>query len=187
MQELNLYRLFTDRINEKKIPYAITGSVAAIIYGEPRMTHDIDIVIDANTGRVEDFIKAFPQNEFYCPPAEVLKIEILRNNRGHCNIIHKETGFKADIYFTGKDPFLRWAIADSIKIDFENSKIAVAPIEYVITKKLEFYKEGQSQKHIEDIKAILLNSKDQIDFPKLQKYIKESGLIKEWELTTNQQ
>ncbi len=126
MHELNLYRLFTDRLNDKKIPYAITGSVAAIIYGEPRMTHDIDIVLEVNAGRVEDLIKAFPANEFYCPPVEVLKIEILKASRGHCNIIHNETGFKADIYFTGRDPFQRWAIEGSKNFDFENSQIAVA-------------------------------------------------------------
>ncbi len=105
MQELNLYRLFTDRLNDKKIPYAITGSVAAIIYGEPRMTHDIDLIIEVNTGRVEDFIKAFPDNEFYCPPAEVSKIEILKTSRGHCNIIHHKTGFW-NIHPFGKSGYL---------------------------------------------------------------------------------
>jgi hypothetical protein len=39
MQELNLYQLFTEKLNNKKIPYAVTGSVASIVYGEPRMTH----------------------------------------------------------------------------------------------------------------------------------------------------
>ena len=55
MQELSLYQLFTERLNSKKIPYAVTGSVASIIYGQPRMTHAIDIVINLNTNRVEEF------------------------------------------------------------------------------------------------------------------------------------
>ena len=46
MQELSLYQIFTEKLNSKKIPYAVTGSVASIIYGQPRMTHDIDIVIN---------------------------------------------------------------------------------------------------------------------------------------------
>ncbi len=82
MRELNLYQIFTDKLNKYKINYAVTGSVASIIYGEPRMTHDIDIVIEININNVDDLVKAFPAEEFYCPPLEVLKIEILRKSRG---------------------------------------------------------------------------------------------------------
>lgn len=42
MQELNLFLIFTERLNKLKIPYIITGSVASIVYGEPRVTHDFD-------------------------------------------------------------------------------------------------------------------------------------------------
>jgi hypothetical protein len=182
MQDLNLYQLFTDKLDAKKIPYAVTGSVASIIYGEPRMTHDIDIVIEMSVNQVEDFIKAFPVEEFYCPPVEILKIEILRTSRGHCNIIHYETGFKADIYFSGENQFQKWAITNARYFDYNESKIAIAPPEYVIVKKLEFYKEGQSQKHINDIKAIIFNSKELINFPLLEEYISGFGLKKEWQL-----
>jgi len=185
MQDLNLYQLFTDKLNIRKIPYAVTGSVASIIYGEPRMTHDIDIVIEMSADRVEDFIKAFPEDEYYSPPAEILKIEILRTNRGHCNIIHNATGFKADIYFQGENQFQRWAITNARYFDFNDSQIAIAPPEYVIVKKLEFFKEGQSQKHINDIKAIILNSKELINFSLLEEYISGFGLKKEWELCTS--
>jgi len=182
MQELNLYQLFTDKLNNGKIPYAVTGSVASIIYGEPRVTHDIDIVMELNVNRVEDFAKAFPSDEFYCPPVEILKIEILKSNRGHCNIIHNKTGFKADIYFQGENQFQKWSITNARHFDFNGSKISIAPPEYVIVKKLEFYKEGNSQKHISDIKAIIFNSKDLIDFPLLEKKISAFGLAAEWEL-----
>ncbi len=182
MPELNLYQLYTEKLNNCKIQYAVTGSVASIIYGEPRMTHDIDIVIEININKVDSLVKAFPLEEFYCPPVEVLKIEILRNNRGHCNIIHNETGFKADVYFTGSDIFQKWAITAAKIFNYNNSKIAIAPPEYVIIKKLEFYKEGHTQKHIEDIKSIIFNSRELINFSLLDNYISEFGLIKEWEL-----
>lgn len=182
MQELNLYQLFTEKLNNYKIQYAVTGAVASIIFGEPRMTHDIDIVIDINVNNIDNFIKAFTNEEFYCPPKEVLKIEMLRASRGHCNIIHNKTGFKADIYFTGTDKFQKWAVTSAKHFDYNGSDISIAPPEYVIIKKLEFYKEGNVQKHIEDIKSIIFNSKELIDFPLLEKYIEEFGLIKEWEL-----
>ncbi len=182
MQEVNLYQLFTDKLNDNNIKYAITGSVASIIYGEPRTTHDIDIVLEIDTSRTELLPEIFLPDEFYCPPIEVLKTEVLRDSRGHCNIIHLKTGFKADLYFCGRNKFEKWAVTNAKEFEFNGSKISVSPVEYVIIKKLEFYKEGYSQKHLEDVKAIVFNSKDIIDFAMLEKYVTDFGLQAEWML-----
>ena len=182
MQEPNIFTIFTERLNRLGIPYAVTGSVASIIYGEPRLTHDVDIVLFLPADKIDAFIKIFPLEEFYVPPHEVLMNEIKRETRGNCNIIHQKTGFKADIYFVGQDSFQQWAIenANEIRLSKE-SVIRIAPPEYVIVKKLEFFKEGHAQKHISDIKAIIENSKDQINFDLLDSFIAEHGLENEWQ------
>jgi len=182
MQELNLFEIFTEKLNFLAVPYIVTGSVASIIYGEPRITHDVDIVITMPLNIIDKFQKLFPIEEFYCPPFEILKIEILKENRGHCNIIHHQSGFKADIYFAGSSSFQKWALENAKVINFHNSKFSIAPVEYVIINKLIFYKEGQASKHINDINAILLNSNEIIDFKLLKNYIIQFGLNKEWEL-----
>jgi len=182
MQEHSLFKIFTDRLNKLGASYMITGSVASIIYGEPRLTHDIDIVITMPVTLIENFKFLFPANEFYFPPIKVIKNEILRNSRGHCNIIHHQSGFKADIYFSGNNDFQHWALSHVRSIDFEGDKIPIAPIEYVIIKKLEFYREGNAQKHLNDISAMLQNSKDSIDNKLLMDYILVFGLEKEWQL-----
>jgi len=181
MQEHNLFRLFTDRLNEAGIPYAVTGSVASIVYGEPRLTHDIDLVLLLSIEKAPALRNMFSDREFYFPPDEVLINEIKRKTRGHCNIIHLESGFKADIYLVGQDGFLKWAVDNAKKIEFEDSAISIAPPEYVIVKKLEYFKEGGSEKHLLDIKAILNNSRDQIDFNMLSNLISTWGLQETWE------
>jgi hypothetical protein len=50
----------------------ITGAVASIIYGEPRLTNDIDMVIDLKPGDIGQFANYFPIEDFYCPPPEVI-------------------------------------------------------------------------------------------------------------------
>ena len=52
MQELNLFKIFTSKLNEPKLGYFVTGSVASIVYGEPRLTHDIDIVLEISVSGV---------------------------------------------------------------------------------------------------------------------------------------
>ena len=72
--------------------YMISGSVATVHYGEPRLTLDIDLVLHLEPGDAERFPEIFPSKEYYLPPPEVLAAEISRPTRGHFNIIHVETG-----------------------------------------------------------------------------------------------
>ncbi len=96
----------------------VTGSIASIIYGEPRVTHDIDLVLGLHPNNVSQLTDAFSAYEFYCPPQEAIKTEAARKTGGHFNIIHQKTGFKADIYPTGEDELHRWAMSKRKKIGF---------------------------------------------------------------------
>lgn len=182
MQHNDLFQIYISRLNSLGVRYMVTGSVATIIYGEPRLTHDIDLVIELSAVGINDFISAFPFEEFYCPPAEIVLLEMNRRQRGHFNLIHHMTGFKADIYMCGQEKLHRWALENRKNIDIFEKNCWVAPIEYVILRKLEYYREGQSEKHLQDIAGMLALSNDQIDFNFLEKKIQEMRLEKEWRL-----
>jgi hypothetical protein len=125
-------------------------------------------------------VNLFPPDEFYCPPQEVIKTEIARETRGHFNIIHHATGFKADIYPIGQDELHKWAMARRQKVKMEQSEISIAPPEYVIIRKLQYYKEGGSVKHLRDINKMLELSGESIDMPKLNQMIIKYDLLDEW-------
>jgi hypothetical protein len=93
MQELNLFSIYTDILNHNNFKYFITGSVASIVYGDPRLTNDIDLVIFLVKNDIDKFILAFPSENFYCPPFEVIKSELEQKTGGHFNLIHHESGF----------------------------------------------------------------------------------------------
>jgi hypothetical protein len=181
MEEPNIFQIFLSRLNKIDVRYMITGAVAVIIYGEPRLTQDIDLVIELKTNHIETFRKSFPPEEFYCPPEESLKVEINRPLRGHFNIIHLETGFRADCYMMGEDQLHHWGMSSRTKLNFEGESIWVAPAEYVILRKLEYYRDGKSEKHLRDIASILSISGDRIDFDQLLGKIEKYGLDQEWE------
>lgn len=180
MPEPNLFRIFVSRLNKLSIPYMITGAVASIIYGEPRLTNDIDLVIDMNPEGVESFCDMFPIEDFYCPPQEVIRLEIARRQRGHFNLIHHETGFMADIYASGRDELHRWGLNNRKPVDVVGEKFWLAPIGYVILRKLEYYREGKSEKHLRDISSILAVSSNEIDFKELEEQINSRMLANEW-------
>lgn len=181
MAEPNLFLIFVSCINTTGIRYIVTGAVASIIYGEPRLTHDIDLMLEMSIEDAEKIAKTFQPVEFYCPPVEIIKLEVMRPFRGHFNIIHHETGFKADIYIAGQDELHRWAIENRRKLDIEGETIWLAPPEYVIIRKLEYYRETKSEKHLRDIASMIEISSDQINLKELQNKIKHYALEEEWQ------
>lgn len=180
MQKPNLYHIFVSRLNSLSVRYMVTGAAASIIYGEPRLTNDIDLVVDLNSDDIERFSNEFPSDKFYCPPIEVIVLEANRPQRGHFNLIHHETGFKADIYAAGSDELNRWGLANRKQIRVEGEECWLAPAEYVILRKLEYFREGGSEKHLRDISGILQVSSDQIDFSLLKERVEKMMLQKEW-------
>ena len=181
MPQTDLFLIFTERLEAAGIPYMVSGSVASIIYGEPRLTNDIDIILHIDSGNVGRVTQAFPLSDFYCPPEEVMIIEARRKQRGHFNLIHNETGHKADIYLYGDDPLHAWGFSNRRRIEVsEGPSMWVAPPEYVILRKLQYFKEGRSEKHVGDIRGMLEVSKDDIDSGILAREIPRLGLTAEW-------
>jgi len=179
--ETNPVLLFVRRLESLGAPYMITGSVASTLYGEPRLTNDVDVVIEIDSRHCDPIADRFPLDEFYCPPREVLLIEVARAQRGHFNLIHHETGFKADIYPVGRDLLARWGLAHARSVDLEGVRVAVAPPEYVILRKLQFHAEGGSEKHLRDIAGMLGSGDLAIDHAFIEQHAERLGVRRAWE------
>lgn len=180
MPEPELFLLFVRPLNRAGIRYVVSGSVAAIFYGEPRLTHDIGFVVFLNAGDLQRLIEVFPAEEFYLPPIETMLAETAREQHGHFNLIHRDTGFKADLYPTGRDELNLLAFRGKRAVEFEGENITLAPPEYVILRKLEYYREGQAEKHLRDIRAMLAVSGEQLNQSVLNEWIQRRGLETEW-------
>ena len=181
MPEPELFLLFVSPLNREGIRYVFSGSVAAIFYGEPRLTHDVDFVVFLNPNDIQRLVEVFPANDFYLPPVETMLAETAREQNGHFNLIHRDTGFKADLYTTGKDELNAWAFRGKRAVEFEGERVMLASPEYVIVRKLEYYREGHAEKHLRDIRAMLAVSGEQLDRPALNEWIQRRGLQSEWQ------
>jgi hypothetical protein len=184
MPEPELFLLFVRPLNEAGIRYMVAGSVAVIFYGEPRLTHDVDFVCFLNSNDISLLNQIFPAPDFYVPPADVIALEANRPQRGSFNMIHAPTGFKADVYLTGRDELNAWGFRLKRPVKFEGETVVLAPPEYVIVRKLEFFREGGSEKHIRDIRSMLAISGEQIDQSALREWINRLGLEPQWAQVT---
>ena len=162
-----------------QIPYLITGSVAAMAYGEPRLTNDIDLVAAIETKHIAAMVAAFPAPSFYLSD-EAIRAAIAAQTQ--FNIIHPTSGLKIDVMVRKDTPFdrSRFARARTLRPS-ESYPAAFASAEDVIIKKMEFYKEGGSEKHLRDITGMLKMSDKVIDRTYIQNWAKTLNLTEIWE------
>ena len=161
------------------IPYFVTGSVASMAYGEPRLTNDIDIVAGIGDRHIAGLLVKFPADEFYI--SEDMVREAVQRH-GQFNIIHPASGLKGDVIIRKNTPFddSRFNRMKRIRpSDLYHANFA-AP-EDVIIKKMEYYREGGSEKHLRDIAGILKISNEAVDRGYISAWAKRLGLIDIWE------
>ncbi len=173
MPEPELSLLFVRRLNQIGARYITSGGVASILYGEPRLTNDVDFIIFLRDTDIVRLQKIFP-------PPEMIAAEIARPAKGQFNVIHADTGFKADFYTAGRDEFNAWGFRNARKMEYRGELIVVAPPEYVIVRKLEYYREGRSDKHLRDIRAMLAVSGELLDRVALRDWVARLNLQPEW-------
>lgn len=174
------FLIFTRAFEALGLRYMVSGSVAAIYYGEPRLTNDVDVIVFLAAEDAVRLEQAFPRDRFYCPPLEVIQMEAARAQRGHFNLIHHETGFKADIYTGGRDPLHAWGIENRTLVRLGDETLSLAPPEYVIIRKLQFYREGGSTKHLRDVLAMVSGLGPDWDRRQLDDLIGTYGLAQAW-------
>jgi len=85
-----------------EIQYLITGSVAAMAYGEPRLTNDIDVVADVQTIHISGLLESFPAYEYYLDE-DMIREAIKRFSQ--FNIIHPVSGLKVYVMIKKETPF----------------------------------------------------------------------------------
>jgi hypothetical protein len=168
---------FIEPLERAGIPYAIVGSVASAIYGEPRATNDVDILIMVRPEDVDRLVRAFPEEGFYITPAEVIREELQRPSGAHLNVIAQDVMMKADLYPSPHHDE-DW-LTRRRKSTIAGRTVWVAAPESVILHKLIFLRESGAERHVRDIRG-MLRVTDDIDLHWLEERIEGLDLGEHW-------
>jgi len=179
--EPSLISLSIRPLNRLRIPYLVTGGVAAVIYGEPRMTRDIDLVVGLRPSDAARFAGAWDAAAFHVPPVEVIAEESRRPAHGHFNVFHHDTSMRADVYLPGSDPLNAWAFEHKVPRQVGEDEVVIAPVEAVILGKLRYYPMGKSPRHLRDIHAMWQVSGAQVDRAIVAQWAARLGVLGEWQ------
>ena len=179
-QAPSLVSLFVAPINRANIEYMVTGGLAAVVYGHPRLTLDVDLVIRLAPKDAPRFAALWSPDEFYGPPIEAILEERERPEHGHFNVIHRDSAMRADIYLAGDSELNAWALQHRSLRTVEGEVVQFAPIEYVIVMKLRYFQMGGSDRHLRDVTRMMEISGSEVDLPTLPHWITRQHLEGEW-------
>jgi hypothetical protein len=178
MEQHELLRHAARCFDKHGIRYFVTGAVAAIAYGEPRLTNDIDIVADLGEDDIPKLKACYPEPEFYLDENSAKRA---LSSRSQFNIIHPESGLKIDVMISRGDEFDQSRFRRVRRLrPLEDTEVAFASPEDVILKKMAFYRDGRSEKHLRDIAGILKISSGSVDLAYIEAWAKKLGLEDIW-------
>lgn len=178
MDWFELLEFLARRLTELQVAYFVTGSGATITFGEPRYTNDIDIVADLNASHADRLCGAFPAPGFYVSRTAV--DEAIRHRRMF-NIIHIPSGLKIDVSVMKRTDFDASRMSRVIPLSRGDGLVVrFSSPEDVILKKMEFYKEGGSDKHLRDIVGVLKICSSPIDYPYIESWAAKLDVLDIW-------
>ena len=161
------------------IDYFVTGGMAVSVWGRPRSTFDIDIVVKLINPQIAPLSKALRKiSEFGYISEETAKGAIER--KGEFNFIDPETGVKVDFWVTKNDEISSVEFSRREIKKLNEKKIYFISPEDLILSKLIWYKQAESSKHLEDIGSILKIQK-KLDLKYIKKWAEEQSTIKVFE------
>lgn len=170
-EQLEFAKQIASRLTSAGIPYMMTGSMAMAVYATPRMTRDIDIVIECRREHVDTLVRLFEMDCYIAADAVLEATE----THGMFNVIHNEWVIKADFIVRKDHPYRRVEFERRREIDVEGTTIAVVTPEDLILSKLHWARETGSELQERDVREILAGVED-LDWDHLEKWATQLGL-----------
>jgi len=152
----------------------VTGSVVSSMQGEPRSTHDIDIIVALEQSSVDALIVAFPQSEYYMSKDSVLDAI---DHHGMFNLLNVKTGDKVDFWLLEDTPFDRSRFSRRYVEEVLGMRIMVSSPEDTILGKLNWARmSGGSEKQFTDALRVYEVQFETLDFDYLHSWAKTLGV-----------
>ena len=150
-EELNILFEVISRLDTAEIAYMVTGSMALAVYARPRMTRDIDIIVQVTVDDADRIITLF-QEDFYLD-TDTVKNEILRH--GKFNIIHHAMALKINFIVRKEDEYRREEFARRIEVSIQGRRLWIVAPEDLILSKLIWAQASESELQLRDVQQLL--------------------------------
>lgn len=179
MSQQELLKKVIHALEEAGIEYMVTGSTASSLQGEPRLTHDIDIVAAIDRSVVDRLMDAFPAPDFYLSRESILDAI---DRQWTFNLLDVKGGGKVDFWMLTDEPFDRSRFARKYSEEVMGIGMYVSSPEDTILAKLKWAREsGGSEKQFVDALRVYEVQFAELDKDYLEYWAKELGIESIWQ------
>jgi len=169
---LDALRLVTSRLDAADVPYMVSGSLALGYYAQPRMTRDIDIVVELERANVPRLVAAFA-DDFYCDEDAIVRAV---ESRRLVNLIHLDSAYKIDLIVRQDNEYRRVEFQRRRSVIIDGFEIWIVTPEDLLLSKLVWSLQGNSDLQRRDAAAIAA-SVPTLDWPYIDRWAQELGVI----------
>jgi hypothetical protein len=146
------------------LPYMIIGGQAVLLYGEPRLTRDIDITLGVDIDRLDELLTVAQELALKPIPRD---IPAFVKETMVFPAIEETTGIRVDFIFSFS-PYETQAIQRASKISILNQDVCFASPEDLIIHKIF----SGRPRDLEDVRSILLKN-PHLNFQYIEDWLKE--------------
>jgi hypothetical protein len=174
----SLLRSIVASLAALEIPYMVVGSFASTFHGEPRTTRDLDLVIDPRPDQLDRLVEALDPEEYYVDP-DVARDALRR--RSMFNVVEVATAWKVDLIIRKLRAFSLEELRRREVVTMFETAVATATAEDTIIAKLEWAKQGASDRQLEDVAGILRVRGPDLDVAYIEHWVTELELAEQWQ------
>ncbi len=150
-EQLEILKLVALRLDDASIAYMISGSIALSYYAQPRMTRDIDIVIELKSDDAERLVNVF-EADFYID-AEMIRDAIARS--GMFNVIHYESVMKVDFIIRKDTLYRQKEFMRRRRVEIGSSILWFVTPEDLLLSKLVWAVDSESEMQLNDVRNLV--------------------------------
>lgn len=169
--QLEFLSFVVHRLDSAGVPYMLTGSVAMSLYGQPRMTRDIDLVVECASTDAAAWVRLFGDD---CYISQEAVADALARG-GMFNVIHNEGVAKADFIVRRDDEYRQVEFARRQVRRIGALEVSVVAREDLVLSKLLWWKDGGSAQQRADL-VVMLESAAGLDFAYLESWATRLGV-----------
>ena len=179
MSQQELLRAVVRVLDDIGVEYMVTGSVASSLHGEPRATHDIDLVVAMSHAAVKPLTEAFPPPDFYLDDQAMHSAV---DAGSMFNLIVISDGDKVNFWMLTDEPFDRSRFSRKHREEVFGMSLQVPSPEDTILAKLKWAKAaGGSEKQLLDALRVFELQSAVIDRAYLDRWVAELSVDGLWQ------
>jgi len=181
--EADLIRELVSVLESMHVPYLIGGSVALAAWATPRITHDVDVVVDLPEGQIDEFCNQFPQARYFID-ADAMRESFKRRDEpglGMYSFLDQDTGIKIDLFpLRSSDAAQQTALKHGVEAEvMEGVRAIVYSPGDLLLQKLRWYAASDSERQFRDclslVHADLQRPTPLIDWNYIEEWAKQLG------------